>query len=94
MTFGEIRIFFDNWEFPIIKRNVFNNDPVPVMGSEKGGNYGKGSMLSNYLVYHSLDEFPGQKILMAIRKRPVNPSKWPIVRKQQTVSDFWIKLKS
>ena len=67
MTFGEIRIFFDNWEFPIMKRNVFNNDPVPVMGSEKGGNYGKGSMFSNYLVYQSLDEFPGLKILMAIK---------------------------
>ena len=53
MTFGEIRIFFDNWEFPIIKRNVFNNDPVPVMGSEKGANYGKGTMLPNYLVYQS-----------------------------------------
>ena len=42
MTFGEIRIFFDNWEFPIIKRNVFNNDPVPVMGSEKGGIMARG----------------------------------------------------
>ena len=59
MTFGEIRIFFDNWECPISKRNVFNNDPVPVMDSDKSANYGKGTMLPNYLVYQSLDEFPG-----------------------------------